>query len=50
MQYVFADNCELCAKLYELNVQVLCHIVPSLVQLRKEGLDGHEKIKSYMCV
>ncbi|KAL9435877.1 hypothetical protein AB3S75_022025 [Citrus x aurantiifolia] len=29
-------------------MQVLCHIVPSLVQLRKEGLDGHEKIKSYI--
>ncbi|XP_039042944.1 preprotein translocase subunit SCY2, chloroplastic-like [Hibiscus syriacus] len=25
---------------------LLCHIVPSLVKLRKEGLDGHEKIKS----
>lgn len=32
------------------NVQVLCHVIPSLVKLRKEGLDGHEKIKSYMCV
>lgn len=31
-------------------VQVLCYVVPSLVKLRKEGLDGHEKIKSYMCV
>lgn len=31
-------------------MQVLCHVVPSLVKLRKEGLDGHEKIKSYMCV
>lgn len=31
-------------------MQVLCHLVPSLVKLRKEGLDGHEKIKSYMCV
>lgn len=30
--------------------QVLCHVLPSLVKLRKEGLDGHEKIKSYMCV
>ncbi|KAJ4727489.1 Preprotein translocase subunit SCY2, chloroplastic-like protein [Melia azedarach] len=29
-------------------MQVLCHVVPSLVKLRKEGLDGHEKIKSYM--
>ncbi|PPR87916.1 hypothetical protein GOBAR_AA32771 [Gossypium barbadense] len=28
--------------------QVLCHVVPSLVKLRKEGLDGHEKIKSYV--
>ncbi|CAK7346608.1 unnamed protein product [Dovyalis caffra] len=27
-------------------MQVLCHVVPSLVKLRKEGLDGHEKIKS----
>ncbi|XP_061341336.1 preprotein translocase subunit SCY2, chloroplastic [Gastrolobium bilobum] len=29
-------------------MQVFCHIVPSLVKLRKEGLDGHEKIKSYI--
>ncbi|KAK8570168.1 hypothetical protein V6N13_002865 [Hibiscus sabdariffa] len=29
-------------------MQVLCHLVPSLVKLRKEGLDGHEKIKSYI--
>ncbi|KAE8701451.1 Preprotein translocase subunit SCY2 [Hibiscus syriacus] len=29
-------------------MQVLCHIVPSLVKLRKEGLDGHEKIKNYI--
>ncbi|KAI4319466.1 hypothetical protein MLD38_033060 [Melastoma candidum] len=29
-------------------MQVLCHIVPSFVKLRKEGLDGHEKIKSYI--
>ncbi|ONK55213.1 uncharacterized protein A4U43_UnF6340 [Asparagus officinalis] len=29
-------------------MQVLCHIIPSLVKLRKEGLDGHEKIKSYI--
>lgn len=29
-------------------MQILCHIVPSLVKLRKEGLDGHEKIKSYI--
>ncbi|XP_065626565.1 preprotein translocase subunit SCY2, chloroplastic [Quercus suber] len=29
-------------------MQVLCHVVPSLVKLRKEGLDGHEKIKSYI--
>lgn len=27
-------------------MQILCHVVPSLVKLRKEGLDGHEKIKS----
>lgn len=31
-------------------MQAFCHIIPSLVKLRKEGLDGHEKIKSYMCV
>ncbi|KAL2943650.1 Preprotein translocase subunit SCY2 chloroplastic [Bienertia sinuspersici] len=29
-------------------MQILCHVVPSLVKLRKEGLDGHEKIKSYI--
>ncbi|XP_020582263.1 preprotein translocase subunit SCY2, chloroplastic [Phalaenopsis equestris] len=29
-------------------IQVLCHILPSLVRLRKEGLDGHEKIKGYI--
>ncbi|KAL1825933.1 hypothetical protein ACET3Z_012711 [Daucus carota] len=29
-------------------MQVLCHLVPSLVKLRKEGLDGQEKIKSYI--
>ncbi|KAK2363642.1 preprotein translocase subunit SCY2, chloroplastic [Trifolium repens] len=29
-------------------MQVLCHVIPSLVKLRKEGLDGHEKIKSYI--
>ncbi|KAJ1695638.1 hypothetical protein LUZ63_012336 [Rhynchospora breviuscula] len=29
-------------------MQVLCHIIPSLVKLRKEGLDGQEKIKSYI--
>ncbi|KAM7524071.1 hypothetical protein LguiA_013973 [Lonicera macranthoides] len=29
-------------------MQVLCHAVPSLIKLRKEGLDGHEKIKSYI--
>ncbi|XP_047317507.1 preprotein translocase subunit SCY2, chloroplastic [Impatiens glandulifera] len=29
-------------------MQVLCHIVPSLVKLRKEGLDAHEKIKNYI--
>ncbi|KAL8143631.1 hypothetical protein V2J09_016663 [Rumex salicifolius] len=28
--------------------QVLCHIVPSLVKLRKEGLDAQEKIKIYI--
>ncbi|XP_078444976.1 secY protein transport family protein isoform X2 [Wolffia australiana] len=29
-------------------MQVLCHIVPSLVKLRKEGLDAQEKIKGYI--
>ncbi|XP_057250195.1 preprotein translocase subunit SCY2, chloroplastic isoform X2 [Beta vulgaris subsp. vulgaris] len=29
-------------------MQILCHVVPSLVKLRKEGLDGHEKIKGYI--
>lgn len=29
-------------------MQVLCHVVPSFVKLRKEGLDAHEKIKSYI--
>ncbi|KAF3639958.1 Preprotein translocase subunit SCY2, chloroplastic [Capsicum annuum] len=29
-------------------MQVLCQVLPSLVKLRKEGLDGHEKIKSYI--
>ncbi|XWS31592.1 hypothetical protein CRYUN_Cryun23aG0089500 [Craigia yunnanensis] len=29
-------------------MQVLCHVVPSLMKLWKEGLDGHEKIKSYI--
>ncbi|XP_057509290.1 LOW QUALITY PROTEIN: preprotein translocase subunit SCY2, chloroplastic-like [Actinidia eriantha] len=29
-------------------MQVLCHVVPSLVKLRKEGLDAQEKIKSYI--
>lgn len=29
-------------------MQVLIYVVPSLVKLRKEGLDGHEKIKGYM--
>eukprot|EP00252_Welwitschia_mirabilis_P002750 TRINITY_DN1271_c0_g1_i1.p1 TRINITY_DN1271_c0_g1~~TRINITY_DN1271_c0_g1_i1.p1 ORF type:complete len:568 (+),score=81.90 TRINITY_DN1271_c0_g1_i1:263-1966(+) len=29
-------------------MQVLCHVVPSLIKLRKEGLDGTEKIKSYI--
>lgn len=31
-------------------MQVLCHVLPSLEKLRKEGLDGHEKLKGYMCV
>ena len=26
-------------------MQVLCHFVPILIKLRKEGLDGNEKIK-----
>lgn len=30
--------------------QVLCYVIPSLVKLRKEGLDANEKIKSYMYV
>lgn len=34
----------------DIHVQVFCHVVPSLVKLRKEGLDGNEKIKSYMWV
>ncbi|TVU19282.1 hypothetical protein EJB05_35421, partial [Eragrostis curvula] len=29
-------------------MQVLSHVLPSLEKLRKEGLDGHEKIKSYI--
>ncbi|CAL1389769.1 unnamed protein product [Linum trigynum] len=29
-------------------MQVLCHVLPSLIKLRKEGLDGHEKIKRYI--
>lgn len=29
-------------------MQVLCHVLPSLEKIRKEGLDGHEKIKSYI--
>lgn len=29
-------------------MQILCHVVPSLIKLRKEGLDGNEKIKSYI--
>ncbi|KAM5563755.1 hypothetical protein ABKV19_018397 [Rosa sericea] len=29
-------------------MQVLCYVVPSLVKMRKEGLDGQEKIKSYI--
>nr|XP_043635261.1 preprotein translocase subunit SCY2, chloroplastic [Erigeron canadensis] len=28
-------------------MQVLCYVIPSLVKLRKEGLDANEKIKSY---
>lgn len=52
--FVFPDADMLLSKNYAnffiLNVQLLCHVVPSLVKLRKEGLDGHEKIKRYMCV
>ncbi|KAK8935333.1 hypothetical protein KSP39_PZI014006 [Platanthera zijinensis] len=33
---------------WDADVGVLCHILPSLVRLRKEGLDGHEKIKGYI--
>ncbi|CAA7398493.1 unnamed protein product [Spirodela intermedia] len=29
-------------------MQVLCHVLPSLVKLRKEGLDAQEKIKGYI--
>ncbi|CAM0955638.1 unnamed protein product [Alopecurus aequalis] len=29
-------------------MQVLCHVLPSLEKIRKEGLDGHEKIKGYI--
>ncbi|GAB2269967.1 Preprotein translocase subunit scy2, chloroplastic [Dionaea muscipula] len=29
-------------------MQILCHILPSLVKLRKEGLDAQEKIKGYI--
>ncbi|XP_021721565.1 preprotein translocase subunit SCY2, chloroplastic-like [Chenopodium quinoa] len=29
-------------------MQILCYVVPALVKLRKEGLDGHEKIKGYI--
>uniref|UniRef100_A0A0D9WG81 Preprotein translocase subunit SCY2, chloroplastic n=1 Tax=Leersia perrieri TaxID=77586 RepID=A0A0D9WG81_9ORYZ len=29
-------------------MQVLSHVLPSLEKLRKEGLDGHEKIKGYI--
>lgn len=28
-------------------MQMACHLIPSLVKLRKEGSDGYEKIKSY---
>lgn len=28
-------------------MQVSCHLVPALVKLRKEGIDGNEKIKKY---
>lgn len=31
-------------------VQVSCHLVPALVKLRKEGIDGNEKIKKYTFV
>ncbi|CAN6360222.1 unnamed protein product [Urochloa humidicola] len=29
-------------------MQVLCHVLPSLEKLRKEGIDGHEKLKGYI--
>ncbi|KAH9305888.1 hypothetical protein KI387_010292, partial [Taxus chinensis] len=29
-------------------MQVLCHFIPALIKLRKEGLDGNEKIKRYI--
>ena len=29
-------------------MQVLCHFVPVFIKLRKEGLDGNEKIKRYI--
>ncbi|KAL4558780.1 hypothetical protein LXL04_036982 [Taraxacum kok-saghyz] len=29
-------------------MQVLCYVLPSLVKLRKEGLDANEKIKGYI--
>ncbi|KAG0558951.1 hypothetical protein KC19_10G067000 [Ceratodon purpureus] len=28
-------------------MQVSCHLIPGLVKLRKEGIDGNEKIKKY---
>lgn len=31
-------------------MQVSCHLVPALVKLRKEGIDGNEKIKKYTFV
>lgn len=30
--------------------QVSCHLVPALVKLRKECIDGNEKIKKYTFV
>lgn len=30
--------------------QVSCHLIPQLVKLRKEGIDGNEKIKKYTFV
>nr|GMD22250.1 preprotein translocase subunit SCY2, chloroplastic [Ipomoea batatas] len=55
----FGDNSqELKLSLFSLGIspqigasilmQILCHILPSLVKLRKEGIGAQEKIKSYI--